>query len=454
MSGIAEVLLNQGFEIQGSDTEDSIATKRLSQLGAKIFLGHSSNNVIGADVCVTSSAIKNNNPEVLAATKLKIPIVPRALMLSELMRFKKGIAVAGSHGKTTTTSLISSIMGSAGLDPTYVLGGRLSGVGVGARLGSGDFLVAEADESDGSFLKLFPVIQVITNIDSDHLNFYKGQLSELKKAFISFVHNLPFYGTAIVFGDNPELKQILPLFNRTVITVGFSNHVNIQALNIKVKDLTTSFLVKQNDFSDLKVKIALPGKHNVINSLLALAVARELNIKDKVIVNTLQRFKGVERRFQSFGNLISPLGKKFSLIDDYGHHPSEIEVTVDACRQAFPNRRVFLIFQPHRFSRVKNLYEKFIKSLEKADLLVLLDVYSAGEKEVKGANSKALTKTLKSSGRIELHSASGPDMALDMFFPLLKNNDILLIMGAGSISILPKLILKLCNAEKGIQTWH
>ncbi len=445
MSGIAEVLINQGFKVQGSDIENSIATKRLSQLGAKIFLGHSPGNIAGADVCVVSSAIKENNSELKEAKKIKIPIVPRAQMLAELMRFKKGIAVGGSHGKTTTTSLITSILASAGFDPTYVLGGRLCGTSIGAKLGKSDFLVAEADESDGSFLKLSPMIAVITNIDRDHLKFFENNFSKLKEAFISFVHTLPFYGPVIMFIDDPGIKGIVSRISRPVIGVGFSENAAIRATQIKFKSLTTNFLVKQKNYDDLKIRIPMSGKHNILNSLLAIAVARELNIKNKDISKALLKFKGVERRFQFLGDFITPLGTKFSLIDDYGHHPNEIKATISACREAFCKRRIFLIFQPHRYSRTLDLFNEFASVLSKVDSLVLLDVYSAGERKIPSADSKALGKSIRKKGKVIPINCKKSEDVLDVFGSVLKQNDVLLIMGAGSISGLPKMITNLCS---------
>lgn len=445
MSGIAEVMLNQGFNVQGSDINDSIATKRLSQLGAKIFLGHSPKNVSGADVCVVSSAIEDDNSELKQAKKIKIPIVPRAQMLAELMRFKKGIAVAGSHGKTTTTSLITSILASAGFDPTYVLGGRLCGTSIGAKLGKSDFLVVEADESDGSFLKLSPMMAVITNIDKDHLNFFENDFSKLKGAFISFAHTIPFYGPVIVFIDDPAIRGIISRISRPVIGVGFTNNADIKATKIQFQGLTTNFLVKQKNYEDIKIKIPMSGKHNILNSLLAIAVARELNIKNKEISKALVRFKGVERRFQFLGDFITPLGKKFSLIDDYGHHPNEIKATISACREAFHKRKIFLIFQPHRYSRTRDLLSEFATVLSKADSLVLLDVYPAGEKKISSADSKSLSKLIRKKGKVAPVNCKKSKDVLDVFGSILNQNDVLLIMGAGSISSLPKMITNLCS---------
>ncbi len=445
MSGIAEVLINQGFKVQGSDIEESISTKRLSQLGAKIFIGHSPDNVAGADVCVVSSAIKENNSELKEAKKIKIPIVPRAQMLAELMRFKKGIAVGGSHGKTTTTSLITSILASAGFDPTYVLGGRLCGTSIGAKLGKSEYLVVEADESDGSFLQLSPMMAVITNIDKDHLKFFENNFSKLKEAFISFVHTLPFYGPVIMVIDDPGIKGIVSRISRPLIGIGFSENADIQATQIESKGLTTNFLAKQKNYDDLKIKIPMSGKHNILNSLLAIAVARELNIKNKDISKALLKFKGVERRFQFLGDFITPLGTKFSLIDDYGHHPNEIKATISACREAFYKRRIFLIFQPHRYSRTKDLFNEFASVLSKIDSLVLLDVYSAGEKKIPSADSKSLGRLIRKKGKVKPINCKKSEDVLDVFGSILKQNDVLLIMGAGSISGLSKMITNLCS---------
>ena len=440
MSGIAEVLLNQGFSVQGTDIEESIATKRLTNQGAKIFTDHDADNVIGADVCVVSSAIKIDNPEVVNAKKLKIPIVPRASMLGELMRFKQGVAVAGSHGKTTTTSMISSVLASAGLDPTYVLGGRLMGAQTGARLGKGEYLVVEADESDGSFLNLMPVLGVITNIDNDHLAFYGNNIEKLRSAFVSFVHKLPFYGTVFSSSGDETVRLLAPKFGRKTILVGEQEESDIRAINIKSDVLRTKFSVRQKNYNDLKIILPMPGKHNVINSLFAVAVARELGIVDESIKKGLLKYKGVERRFQYHGVFSTSCGKEFKLIDDYGHHPTEIKVTLKACKEAFPNQRVLLIFQPHRYSRTRDLFDEFTKVLSEVNSLILLPVYPAGEDEIMGADSKTLARSIRILKKVNPLVVSNDIEALDIIFSILESGDIMLLMGAGSISGLTKLI--------------
>ena len=440
MSGIAEVLLNQGFSIQGTDIEESIATKRLSNQGAKIFTDHHADNVIGADVCVVSSAIKIDNPEIINAKKLKIPIVPRASMLGELMRFKQGVAVAGSHGKTTTTSMISSVLACAGLDPTYVLGGRLMGAETGARLGKGEYLVVEADESDGSFLDLTPVLGVITNIDNDHLGFYDNNIEKLRSAFISFVHKLPFYGTVFSSSGDATVRALVPEFGRKTILVGEQEESDVQVINIKSDVLRTQFSVRQNNYNDLEIILPMPGKHNVINSLFAVAVARELGVVDESIKKGLLKYKGVERRFQYHGVFLTNSGKEFKLIDDYGHHPTEIKVTLKACKEAFPNQRVLLIFQPHRYSRTRDLFDEFTKVLSEVNSLILLPVYPAGEDEIMGADSKTLARSIRILKKVNPLVVSNDIEALDIIFSILESGDIMLLMGAGSISGLTKLI--------------
>ena len=440
MSGIAEVLLNQGFTIQGTDIEESIATQRLINQGAKIFTDHHADNVIGADVCVVSSAIKIDNPEIINAKKLKIPIVPRASMLGELMRFKQGVAVAGSHGKTTTTSMISSVLASAGFDPTYVLGGRLMGAETGARLGKGEYLVVEADESDGSFLDLTPVLGVITNIDNDHLVFYDNDIDKLRSAFISFVHKLPFYGTVFSSSGDDTVRALVPEFGRKTILVGEKEESDIQVINIKSESLRTKFSVRQNNYNDLEIILPMPGKHNVINSLFAVAVARELGVVDESIKKGLLKYKGVERRFQYHGVFLTNSGKEFKLIDDYGHHPTEIKVTLEACKEAFPNQKILLVFQPHRYSRTRDLFEEFIKVLSEVNALILLPVYAAGEDEIVGTDSKTLARSIRILKKVNPFVVSNEIEALDMIFSILDSGDILLLMGAGSVSELTNLI--------------
>ncbi len=445
MSGIAEVLLNQGFIIQGSDKEESPSTRRLKNLGAKIFLEHDKKNIEGADVCVVSSAIKHNNPELIAARKEKIPVVPRALMLGELMRFKKGIAIAGSHGKTTTTSLISHILAESDFDPTYVIGGKLSSDGIGARLGKGNILVAEADESDGSFLSLSPFLAAVTNIDRDHLEFYGNDFNNLKEAFISFIHRLPFYSSVVLCIEDKVIREIIPLLSRSVLTVGLTCEADIQASDIKQNGVEVLFKVTQKNYEDLQIKLSLPGSHNILNALVAIGIARELEVKNEVLKLSLENFTGVERRFQFFENLITPTGNKFSLVDDYGHHPTEVLATLNACRESFPARKITLIFQPHRYSRTRDLFGEFVKVLAGVDRLILLEVYPAGEVEIENADSRSLLKAIKFSGCKENSIVSDNESVIPILLPSIKKNDLILVMGAGSVCKLSGRILLQCS---------
>ncbi len=445
MSGIAEVLLNQGFNVQGSDIEESLSTTRLKNLGAKISFDHSEKNILGADVCVVSSAIQSNNPELLAARRAKIPVVPRALMLAELMRFKKGVAIAGTHGKTTTTSLVASILAYSDLDPTYVIGGKLSGVGLGARLGSGEILVAEADESDGSFLNLSPMIAAVTNLDHDHLDYYDHDFTRLKQAFISFIHRLPFYSSVVLHADDPNIKDIIPFISRSIVRVGFSKENDIRGLNIEQIGMNVSFTVKQNGFEEFRVCLPLPGLHNVQNSLVAIGIARELDVETNIIKKSLENFSGVDRRFQYYGEINSKLGKKFSLIDDYGHHPTEIKATLNACKVSFPNRRLILVFQPHRFSRTRDLFEDFVRVLVEVDILILLDVYPAGEDPIPSSDSRVLSRTIRLSGRLDPIVSENNEEAISIVLSTLQENDVILIMGAGSVGDLPKKLICACD---------
>ena len=445
MSGIAEVLLTQGFNIQGSDKEKSSATKRLKSLGASIFFEHSDKNISGADVCVVSSAIQTNNPELIAARRAKIPVVPRALMLAELMRFKKGVAIAGSHGKTTTTSLVANILASSNLDPTYVIGGKLSGAGLGARLGQGEFLVAEADESDGSFLNLSPTIAAVTNIDYDHLDYYDHDFTRLKQAFISFIHRLPFYSSVVLCSDDHNIREIIPLISRPIVRVGLERDADIRAKNIKNKGVAVSFTVEQKNFGEFTVELPLPGIHNILNSLIAIGIARELEIDVPVIQKSLENFSGVDRRFQYYGEICVSNDKKFSLIDDYGHHPTEIKATLNACKTSFPNRRLVLVFQPHRFSRTRDLFDDFVKVLIDVDVLVLLNVYPAGEEPIPSADSKALSRTIRLSGRLDPIFSDSIEETITVVFSIIQNNDVVLVMGAGSIGDLSKNLVDKSN---------
>jgi len=437
MSGIAEVLLNQGYKISGSDKQENNATRRLAKLGAKIFYEHDAKNIDLANVLVTSSAIALDNPEVIAARKLRIPVIPRAQMLAELMRFHHGIAIAGTHGKTTTTSLIASLLSEGGLDPTFVIGGLLNSAGVHARLGQSRYFIAEADESDASFLCLSPTISVITNIDADHMLTYDNDFQRLKQAFLDFIHRLPFYGLVIVCIDDPVIKEILPQIARSVITYGFDKSADIRALEFVQSGITSIFKVQTKD-TELNITLNLPGRHNALNALAAIAVGIECKIKPNLIAKSLQHFKGVGRRFDIRGELAAP---NVLVIDDYGHHPREIQVTLEAIKAAWPKRRLVLAFQPHRYTRTQALFDDFVKILATADELLLLEIYPASETPIPGISSHALAERIKQLGKITTSVAKDIDQLLKFLKNVLHDNDILLLQGAGNIgSVSQKLI--------------
>lgn len=443
MSGIAEVMLNQGFAVQGSDLAESATTRRLQGLGAQIFVGHEAANIEGSDVVVISSAVKSSNPEVQAARARRIPVVPRALMLSELMRMKQGIAIAGTHGKTTTTSLVASLLAEAGMDPTFVIGGRLNSAGANARLGLGETFVAEADESDGSFLNLMPMMAVITNIDEDHMETYDHDLARLKQAFIRFTERLPFYGTAVVCLDDRNVREILPLLSRPVRTYGVSPEAEFRADSIAADGRTMRFRVHRPGRPPLPVQLNLPGQHNVLNALAAIGIATELGVDDGAIQRGLVAFKGVGRRLQSWGEQRFARGA-VQVIDDYGHHPVEIAATLEAVRGAHPGARVVLVFQPHRYSRTRDLFEDFVRVLSTADRLVLAEVYAAGEAPLAAADSRALSRSIRQLGRVDPIYASEPSEALGLLDDVVEDGDVVLVMGAGSIGGLAAAI-----AERG-----
>ena len=437
MSGIAEVLLNLGYTVQGSDMSRNAATERLAAQGATIFFGHAAEHLGAANAVVISSAVKGDNPEVQAARSRRIPVVPRALMLGELMRLKQGIAIAGTHGKTTTTSLVASVLAQAGLDPTFVIGGRLNSAGANARLGLGNYIVAEADESDGSFLNLLPMMEVITNIDEDHMETYDHDFAKLKQAFVAFTQRLPFYGAAVVCIDDPHVREIVPFISKTVVTYGFAQDAQIRATDIDAQGTAMRFTVLRESEQPLEVLLNLPGRHNVQNALAAIAVATELGIDDAAIVSALRDFKGVGRRFQVCGQLHAADGGSFILIDDYGHHPAEIAATIAAARGAYPGRRVMLAFQPHRYSRTRDLFEDFVRVLGEADQLLLAEVYPAGEAPIAAADGKALARAIRVSGRVEpIYVESIAEMP-DRIRELARDGDVVLSMGAGSIGTVP-----------------
>ncbi len=451
MSAIAEVLHTLDYTVTGSDQVESATLKRLANLGIKTFVGHAAANVAGADAVVTSTAVKVDNPEVIAAREHHIPIVPRALMLAELMRLKQGIAIAGTHGKTTTTSLVASVLVEAGLDPTFVIGGRLNSAGANARLGKGDYIVVEADESDASFLHLLPVMAVVTNIDADHMETYGHDFERLKGAFVDFLHRMPFYGTAILCTDDAAVRDIVPLVTCPVTTYGFEEGAQVRAINVQALGDQMHFTVQRRNgvtLPDLAVALNLPGRHNVLNALAAIAVAVELNVPDAAVVKGLAGFKGVGRRFQSYGDLPAPLGGLFRVIDDYGHHPVEMAATLAAARGAFPGRRLVLAFQPHRYTRTRDCFEDFVKVIGAADVVLLSEVYAAGESPIVAADGRALARALRVAGKVEPVFVDDIAAMPGAIANNAQDGDVVLCMGAGSIGSVPvKLVQLLQNIE-------
>jgi len=433
MNGIAEVLVTQGFNVSGSDLQESRATQRLKDLGADIFIGHQANNIEGADVLVVSTAVPKTNPEVLAAREARIPVVPRAEMLAEIMRFKRGIAVAGTHGKTTTTSLVASLLAEAGLDPTFVIGGVVNAWGSNARLGQGEYLLAEADESDGSFLLLQPTIALITNIDRDHLESYQNSFDNLRSAFLEFLQHLPFYGAAVLCIDDPEVKALIPKVTRAVVTFGLDEAADIRATDVRQKGRDMSFRVHlPAPATPIEVSINLPGVHNVRNALGAIAVAWEIGIEVDQVVGCLREFKGVGRRFADIGELSIGRGK-VRAIEDYGHHPSELEATITAARDGWPDNRVIAVFQPHRYTRTADLFDEFSRVLSMADFVVLTDIYSAGEPAIEGSDSAALCSSIRARGAVDPVLIGDVQTLSETLPALLNDGDLVLFMGAGSI---------------------
>ena len=437
MGGIAEVLLNEGYQISGSDIGENQVVKRLTALGATIHIGHQSDNVADASVIVVSTAIKADNPELLAAKALRIPVVRRAEMLAELMRFRHGIAIAGTHGKTTTTSLIASVFAQGQLDPTFVIGGLLNSAGTNARLGSSHYLVAEADESDASFLHLQPMVSVITNIDADHMETYQGDFEKLKDTYIDFLHNLPFYGLAVVCIDNPVVRELLPRISRQVITYGFSKDADVRAVNYKQDGAMSYFTVEIEGQKSLDLSVNLPGQHNVLNALASIAVAKDEGVNDDAICQALNEFEGIGRRFEQLANLSTEAGNMV-LVDDYGHHPSEVKATIIAMRTGWPDKRLVMIFQPHRYSRTHDLYEDFVEVLSEVDCLFLLDVYAAGEAPIPSADSKSLARSIRLRGQIEPIYVSDADKLPELLAAQLKNNDMVITQGAGNIGAIAR----------------
>jgi UDP-N-acetylmuramate--alanine ligase len=433
MGGIAEVLLNLGYQVSGSDIKENAVTKRLSKLGATVHIGHDANNIANSDVVVVSTAISKDNPETEAALQQRIPIVRRAEMLAELMRFRFGIAVAGTHGKTTTTSLITSLLAEGELDPTFVIGGRLNSAGAHARLGEGRFIVAEADESDASFLYLQPMIAVVTNIDADHMDTYGGDFAQLRQAFLEFLHHLPFYGLAVVCIDDPVIRELLPQISKPFLTYGFAQDADIRALDLRYENTRCHFKVKRAGESQVvAVTLNLPGKHNVLNALAAIAIAQELGVSEKAIDSALSQFEGIGRRFQLYGEVPIRSGN-VTMIDDYGHHPREIAATIEAAREAYPQRRLVLVFQPHRYSRTRDLFEDFTQVLSKTDVLLVTEVYAAGESPITGADGRTLCRAIRARGHVDPIFIDTVDDLAKTLIDLLQDKDVLLTCGAGSI---------------------
>jgi UDP-N-acetylmuramate--alanine ligase len=437
MSGIAEVLLTLGYTVSGSDLGSNAATQRLAELGAKVTQGHAAANVAGADAIVTSTAVKPDNPEVVAARAKHIPIVPRAMMLAELMRLKQGIAIAGTHGKTTTTSLVASVLAEGGLDPTFVIGGRLTKAGANAKLGTGDFIVAEADESDASFLNLSPVIEVITNIDADHMETYDHSFAKLKQAFVEFTQRLPFYGVAMLCIDDPSVREIMPFISKPITTYGFHESAQVRAVDAKAVNSHMEFTVLQDGYAPMAVRLHQPGMHNVQNACAAIAIARELGVADSATQKALSEFNGVGRRFTRYGDIALPGGGSFTLVDDYGHHPVETAATLAAARGAYPGRRLVLAFQPHRYTRTRDLFEDFVKVLSTADALVLAEVYAAGEQSIVAADGRALAHALRVVGKVEPVFVENIADMPETILGIVKDGDVVMTMGAGSISGVP-----------------
>ena len=444
MSGIAEVLVNQGYAVSGSDLGVNAATARLQKMGARVMRGHAAANVDNADVLVVSTAVKDDNPEVVAARERHIPIVPRAQMLAELMRFKQGIAIAGTHGKTTTTSLVASILAEGAMDPTFVIGGRLNAAGANARLGKGDFLVAEADESDASFLLLSPVISVVTNIDADHMDTYGHDFGRVKQAFVDFLQRLPFYGVAVLCDEDPNVREIMPQVSKQIVRYGLSASASIRAENVRADGGRMLFdCVRVNGTtSRLPIELNLPGMHNVLNALAAIAVATEVQVPDAAIVKALADFRGVGRRFQRYGevhllDLDGDEAGSFTLVDDYGHHPVEMAATIAAARGAFPGRRLLLAFQPHRYTRTRDCFEDFVSVLGSADALVLAEVYAAGEASIVAADGRTLARALRVAGRVDPVFVENIADVPQTILEIARDGDVVITMGAGSIGGVP-----------------
>lgn len=438
MCGIAEVLINQGYAVTGSDPSDNRVTKRLQSLGAEIFHQHTANNVLGADVVVVSTAIPQDNPELEAARSRRIPIVPRAEMLAELMRFRHGVAVAGTHGKTTTTSLLATLFGDAGLDPTFVIGGLLNRLGANARLGRSRYFIAEADESDASFLHLQPMVSIVTNIDADHMDTYDGDFEKVKQTFIEFLHNMPFYGLAVLCGDDDGVKQIIPSLMRPYVTYGFSDGVDYQAVDFNQNGAVSNYKIKRKGRPGLlEIKLNMPGKHNVLNSLAAFAVANEDGVKAPALVDSLRNFGGIGRRFEFHGEFPAKAGN-IQLVDDYGHHPTEVAATINAVRDGWSGKRLVMIFQPHRYSRTRDLFDDFAAVLSKVDVLIMLNVYAAGETPIAGADSRALCRTIRQRGHLDPIFVEDKEELKSVLAAIVKDGDLVVTQGAGDVGGIAK----------------
>jgi UDP-N-acetylmuramate--alanine ligase len=449
MSGIAEILHNLGYRVSGSDQADSTTSRRLGGLGIQVFLGHDAQHILGADAVVTSTAVKGDNPEVIAARARRVPVVPRAVMLAELMRLKQGIAIAGTHGKTTTTSLVTSVLAEAGVDPTFVIGGKLQSAGAHSRLGAGHYIVVEADESDASFLNLMPVLAVVTNIDMDHMDTYGHDFTRLKAAFVEFLHRMPFYGAAILCGDDAGVRSIIPMVSRPVITYGFNADAQVRAVDVTaLPGGQMRFTAQRRNgvaMPDLAITLNLPGEHNVLNALAAVAVATELELADDAIVKALANFSGVGRRFERYGELPAPVGGQYTLIDDYGHHPVEMAAVIAAARGAFPGRRLVLAFEPHRYTRTRDCFEDFVKVMGSADVVLLTEVYAAGEAPIVAADGRALVRALRIAGKVDPvfvdTVAELPPAILDQ----VKDGDVVIAMGAGTIAGVPARLVEMSS---------
>ena len=448
MSGIAEVLLNLGFIVTGSDMAENSVTRRLSGLGITVFHGHSASNIGDADAIVTSTAVQADNPEVVAARERAIPVVPRAIMLAELMRLRQGIAIAGTHGKTTTTSLVTSILAQAGMDPTFVIGGRLEAAGANARLGQGEFIVVEADESDASFLHLTPVLAVVTNIDADHMETYGHDFGRLKQAFVDFVEHIPFYGRAVLCIDDANVRAIMPAITKPVTSYGLSEAADIRAINVRHDGGQMHFgVVNGGGRHVMDVTLNLPGVHNVLNALAAIAIGLEVGAPEAAIAKALADFSGVGRRFQRYGEIPVAAGGTFTLVDDYGHHPVEMAATIAAARAAFPGRRLVLAFQPHRYTRTRDVFEDFVKVLSSVDVLLLAEVYAAGEAPIVAADGRALARALRVAGKVEPIFVEQISDLPAMVLTTVQDGDVVLTMGAGSIGATPGLIAEVARVR-------